>query len=317
MRSDATEHFCTLFDSNFLPMGLAQYASLEKHHGNFHLWVVCMDDRVESQLKALGLPRLSTITLEEMETPALREAKANRTRREYCWTLTSSTFRAVFARDPSLERVTYLDADVFFFADPSRLLSEFTETGKHVLYTDHAFAPEYEQGAASGKYCVQFLTARNTPEARKVIEWWCERCLEWCYDRPEPGRFGDQKYLEQWESLFPEETHVLRQTEQTLAPWNVEHSFRTRGFYRPVLYHFHSLRIVSPKKVRLFLSYPLSKTVDPVYEEYVSELRQAVGVMHAHGYPTPYLPSKVRRPRWVLSWFRDVHVHRSERYLKL
>jgi hypothetical protein len=316
--TEATEHFCTLFDGNFLPMGMALLASLEKHHGNFHLWVICMDDHVESRIRALGLNHVSTIPLAEMETGPLLEAKQNRTRREYCWTLSSFTYEAVFARAPSARRVTYLDADIYFFDDPRVLLKELDESGKHVLYTEHAYAPEYDQSEASGKYCVQFLCFDRSPEAAKVMNWWQERSLEWCYDRIEPGRFGDQKYLEQWEVLFPQETHVVRQVEKTLAPWNVEYYFRKAGrYYPPVFYHFQSLRIIAPRKIRLRVGYKVGPHAEPIYNEYLQSLRGALGRMHTQGLPTPYLPVVIKRKIPVLSWLKNVCILRNERYSSL
>ena len=70
------------------------------------------------------------------------------------------------------------------------MLKEFEESGKHVLTTDHAYDPVYDYTEQSGRCCVQFMTFRNTPQARTVMQWWQERCIEWCYDRNEPGRFG-------------------------------------------------------------------------------------------------------------------------------
>lgn len=314
MISDPIEHFCTLFDSNFLPMGLALHASLRKHHGSFRLWVICMDDKAESQLKALGLPEIVPIALRDMETDPLREVKKTRGRGEYCWTLTPFTFQAVFDRDASVRRVTYLDADLFCFDDPRILLRELDASGKHVLYTDHAYGPRYDQSSISGRYCVQFLCIANTPQGRKVMEWWQEKCLEWCYDRVEPGRFGDQKYLDQWERLFPQETHVAGQFSKTLAPWNAEHWFsQAKGFYHPVIYHFHSLRIVAPRKARLYTNYVLGPHAPRLYDEYLAELRKALDRMNAAGFETPCLPG-IKRRIPLLSMIRKVYVQRNERY---
>ena len=51
-----TEHFVTLFDSKFLPMGMALHDSLMAHAQPFHLWILCMDEMVEKQLKLISLP---------------------------------------------------------------------------------------------------------------------------------------------------------------------------------------------------------------------------------------------------------------------
>ena len=48
------EHFVTLFDSKFLPMGMALHDSLMIHAQPFHLWILCMDELVEKQLKQIS-----------------------------------------------------------------------------------------------------------------------------------------------------------------------------------------------------------------------------------------------------------------------
>ena len=50
------EHFVTLFDSGFLPQGLALHASMLRHLPSFCLWVLCVDDRAHELLTRLALP---------------------------------------------------------------------------------------------------------------------------------------------------------------------------------------------------------------------------------------------------------------------
>ncbi len=305
MLSNGPEQYCTLFDANFLPQGLALHASLEKQAQPFHLWILCMDEAVELHLRKLALPDISLIPLREIETPELLAIKPGRSRGEYCWTLTPFIFPAVFSRAPGILRVTYLDADLFFFAPPSRLLAELDQSGKHVLITDHAFDPEYDQSAANGRFCVQFLTCNRTPEAQAVYDWWGARCLEWCFNRAEDGKFGDQKYLDSWPERFGDKVHVLRQTDKTLGPWN----FRGQGKagFLPVFYHYHSLRIVEPEKVRLYEGYRLGSGVRPLYARYIEALREAKRILASAGIPLATLPesfknlSPYRRLRRALS----------------
>jgi hypothetical protein len=139
------EHFVTLFDNNFLPMGMCLHDSLMKHGQPFHLWIVCMDELVEQNLRHLALSSVSLIPLREAEDTRLLEVKPTRSRGEYCWTLTPFTPQFVFDRDSSVERVTYLDADLFFFDAPNVLIDEFAASGKHVLITEHAYDPQYEK----------------------------------------------------------------------------------------------------------------------------------------------------------------------------
>lgn len=302
--NNSIEHFVTLFDSKFLPLGMALHDSLMAHALPFHLWVLCMDDLVEKQLKLISLPNVTLIPLKEIETEELLAVKPGRNQSEYCWTLTPFTFNAVFDRDNRVERVTYLDADVFFFSNPQILLRELDGTGKHVLITEHAFAPQYSYGLPlSGRFCVQFMTARSTAEAKGVMRWWQDKCLEWCFDRLEGGKFGDQKYLDCWPELFSKEVHIVQQVEKTLAPWNVLFFEKKIGTINPVFYHFQALRIISPNKVRLWLDYKVGRQGFYLYSHYLENVKKQISNLKKYGIITPCVEQK--RETWgMLRYFK-------------
>jgi hypothetical protein len=292
------EHFVTLFDSHYLPLGLCLYRSLEEHAQPFHLWIVAMDEACAEALGRMNLADATIIRLADLENEALRAVKGKRSLGEYCWTLTPFLPSYVFQRMPQVEKVTYLDADLFFFESPQILLEEFRQTGKHVLITEHAFAPEHAGYARYGRFCVQFVTFRNNDSANRVLRWWQERCIEWCYAREEDGKFGDQKYLDEWPQRFAAEVHVLSQTERTVAPWNVAYLGRSAAPVRPVFYHFHSLKIVSSRTVVLHFMYYIGRKNRWIYEKYVQTLRAVATHMRSLGIPVvgrPLLGEKVGR----------------------
>ncbi|MCB1168493.1 MAG: hypothetical protein KDK33_20220, partial [Leptospiraceae bacterium] len=224
--------------------------------------------------------------------------KPDRTAQEYCWTVTPSLIRYCLNKfEP--DACTYLDADMYFFQSPEDLLSLLPEN-RHVMITPHNYAPQYDLSATSGKYCVQFMVFRNTQEGREVLEWWRDACIEWCYARFEDGKFGDQKYLDDWLQRFPEVVFELDHHGAGVAPWNViqykilgksgrlcvRHNGRD---YPAVFYHFHGLRI-GPDRL-YFNEYRLqSKAIESFYRPYMEELQQiskdyspALGNADLHG----------------------------------
>lgn len=287
MRSpERVEHFCTLFDSAFLLQGIALRDSLEKHAAPFHLWVVCMDDQTAAALRQLRLPYVTTLSLAEIETPALKGVRHTRTHGEYCWTVTPFVCSAILARASHVDRVTYVDADVMFFDNPRVLLDEFERTGRGVLITEHAYAPEYDQVSASGRFCVQFITFTRSAEAQRIAGWWQDRCVEWCFARFEDGKFGDQKYLDWWPELFGGSVHVSSLTTRTIAPWNVRY-LASSAPLRPVFFHFHGLRRFGAKHIRLYWGYRVGRAAKPIYAEYMRALRAAVHRLSVAGVTIP------------------------------
>lgn len=276
------EHYCTLFDSRFLPQGLALYRSLSRHAGCFTLWVLCMDEEVHTSLRRLALPNLRAIPLAELEDERLLGVKAGRSVAEYCWTLTPFLPDYVMRLEPTAGRVTYLDADLFFFAPPEEILRELDDSAKECLITEHDYSPLYDQSASHGIYCVQFVPFARSEGGRNVLRWWQDRCLEWCFDRLEPGRFGDQKYLDDWPRRFPREVHVLRDRAAARAPWNAGR-YSAPGRI-PVFYHFHGLRVFEGWRIQLYRGYRIDRgTLVRIYGPYLEELRHARDLMRAAG----------------------------------
>ena len=109
------EHFCTCFDSYFLPQGLSLYKSLESHSADFILWIVCLDRKTYDVLSDYALPRIKLLLISDLEDEKLLILKQNRNKSEYIWTLSPFLPKWIFEADQSLKRITYLDADTFFF----------------------------------------------------------------------------------------------------------------------------------------------------------------------------------------------------------
>jgi hypothetical protein len=282
-----TEHFVTLFDSAYLLQGLALHRSMQRSIPSFRLWILCVDDEAYRLLNALRLPSLSAMRLSDVETPELKSVKGSRTRGEYCWTLTPFAPRFVFEADAAVRRVTYVDADLWFRRSPARVFREFEASGKQVLITDHAYAPEYDQSSVYGQYCVQFMSF-NRNGSELVRQWWEERCIEWCYSRVEDGKFGDQKYLDAWPEMFAEHVHVQGDKSSFLAPWNA--SMIPHG--QSVAFHFHGLKIYKGYKVLKHSgAYKIPRVVEQhIYDRYLCDLAEGARELAQHA-PDLKLPA--------------------------
>lgn len=287
------EHFVTIFDKNYLPSGLCLYRSLEKFHNEFTLWVLCMDEDVDYQLSTYDLSNIKLIKLSEVETEELLRVKSGRTKAEYCWTLTPFAPKIVFDRDSLIDRVTYLDADLYFFDSTKKIFDEFKRSRSHVLITEHGYANRYDKSKKSGIYCVQFMVFRNTTQARKVLSWWQGKCIEWCFNRCEEGKCGDQKYLDDWPQRFGNEIHVLTNLSLTLAPWNLERFLgQINQGYRPTFFHFHGLRIISRDRIRLFFGYKIPKKGMVYYREYIEMMIKVIAEIKSRFGSFPVLPEE-------------------------
>lgn len=274
-------NFVTLFDKNYMSRGIVLYNSLvENCSSKFSLYVLAMDEITAEYLINLHYENLIVITVADMKImyPVLERLEKERTRGEFSWTLSSFSIQYAI-RKFNLDSCTYVDSDICFYNDPQILLNEMGE--KSVLITEHNYTPEYDQSATSGKFCVQFMYFKNNNDGNKVLEYWRSKCEEWCYNRMEEGKFGDQKYLDDWESRFENIVYNCRNIGCGVAPWNVQKydvSVENEKLYvteritkvkRPIVFfHYHALaeignrkwclshyRLAEPEKKYLFRPY--------------------------------------------------------------
>ena len=283
---DSSEIFnaCTLFDSGFLAKGLALFASLKCQKKPFRMHVFAMDDFCADYLEKMNDPDLVVIRKNEFEDSELLHVKGQRTRAEYYWTCASSAILYCLEK-LGLARCTYLDADLYFYDAAQKLEARMGDAS--IGITPHSYAAEYDQSRIHGAYCVQYVTIRNNEKGLSVLRWWRDKCLDWCFARVEAGKFGDQKYLDDWPERF-EGVKVLDGPGVGLAPWNCKNysilpeaegrwtvrdsSDNTEGPL--IFYHFHEMRFFTKNRIkRVAGGYDINENVlKNIYQPYIKEL---------------------------------------------
>lgn len=241
--------FCTYFDSHYLPRGLALYESLKKYRPNFTLWVLCLDSICHSYLASLKQDDLKLVSLDELEQefPRLLEVKQSRTLIEYYFTCTPLIPQYVVSKTPGLDMITYLDADMYFFANPAPIFDEMEHYSIGII--EHRYPTRLRaEMDPYGIYNVGWVTFRCDDEGLACLRLWCEQCLDWCYDRLEGDRYADQKYLEEWPRRF-RRVRVIQHKGANVAPWN----FTNYRFHHSrqgvcvdeqplIFFHFHGFK---------------------------------------------------------------------------
>jgi hypothetical protein len=148
--------------------------------------------------------------------------------------------------------VTYVDADLYFYSDPSAVLDEMGNGS--IFIHEHDFAPEHAHMVSiSGRFNVGLSAFRNNDEGRACLATWRRQCIGECVMDPAAGKCGDQNYLDNWPDLYPGLV-ISTNPGIGIGPWNVSgrRVERAPGGVlangEPVIfYHFHSLRILRPR----------------------------------------------------------------------
>jgi hypothetical protein len=284
--TDQARAYCTYFDSGYLSRGLTLIASLRDHGDDSAIWVLALDNATKDYLETAQLPGVFTLTFVDLEAaePELLPLKPVRSRMEYLFTSTPLLMRWVADRqsDPSAV-IIYLDADLFFFDAPSLVLYALGNASVGII--EHKYPARLAKRLAKyGRFNVGWVGVRGDKHGRRCLDWWATSTLEWCFDKPENGKYADQGYLDRFPEF--EGVRVLESKGFNLAPWNTGgHSLRNSSGQvvvdatdRLVFFHFHGVRRVRNWYVSSQLIYGsrLGRTLkNDVYLPYFQHLEQA------------------------------------------
>jgi hypothetical protein len=176
----------------------------------------------------------------------------------------------------------YLDADLYFFDDPQRVIREIGDSSIAII--EHNYPWFLETLAKKyGKYNVGLLGFRNNQEGGKALDWWAGQCINWCHDYPEKGKYADQGYLNSLPKLSPN-LMVLTNRAFNLAPWNTAASSvqlkRGKVFVgknQLNFFHFHGLKKMGSFWVSSQMNYlsPLPRPIfNKIYKPYIRHLEE-------------------------------------------
>ena len=270
-------NFCTIFDSAYLAKGLALYHSLSKVC-DFHLYIFSPDEKCITSIKKKNLSNVTVIPFNVIETKELLAVKGVRTVGEYYWTIKATCVKHLF-NTLKLNFVTYIDTDSFFYSSPKPFFEELGN--KSVLIIPHNFSPKYFREIKNGKYNAGFISFKNDKPGLIALEWWNEKCIEWCFSKKEAGKFGDQMYLNQLAEF--EGVHILKHR-GALANWNVQqYTFNKRkdsligeteskNEFEVIFYHFHYLKFLNSYEVELGRKYLSKEVIHLFYKPYIEFL---------------------------------------------
>ncbi len=260
--------------------------SLRRVDPGCRVTVLCLTESCEQALVRLGEPGVTAIRLVDFEraNPDLLAVKQTRSPRNYAFTLSSCLMTSVLSEAACGEVVTYLDADLLFYASPQPIFAAMENASVGLIgHRHHWWAKRLEK---YGRFNVGWVSFRRDDVARQAATWWRARCIEWCFGYVDGERFADQKYLDHMFRKFPKVVEITNPG-TNLGPWNIcRHSLArgtgnslvVDGAFPLIFFHYSGVMETKPNVYLCSnVSYlgPFSRTVrDCLYRPYIALLER-------------------------------------------
>jgi hypothetical protein len=158
---------------------------------------------VKYLLEKMELSNVTLISMKNIENEdwELANIKSTRNDKEYIWTSKASILLYLLNHFSELDHIIWLDGDTAFLSDTQPI---FDEWGNYsVFLTEEQYKGEYEWlSKIYGVYNTGFMGFKRDQNALRCLQWFREKLIEWCFDKPEKGRWSDQMYVNDWVTRF-------------------------------------------------------------------------------------------------------------------
>lgn len=271
--------YCVVISKYRLYQAIALYKSLVHNDKDFLFCILCIDTESYNVLCKMRNENIRVFKLDIILDNRLRIIKENRAINEFCWTL-KPVFIDYIMNTINVEKIYYVDGDICFFNNLNSIHKELDTCS--VLLSSHNYTTRHKDvETLCGRFNSGFLGFRRNITAMEVVRWWKERCLQWCRDSCENGKFGDQKYLESFMSLF---SGVKEMTTlgTNIAFWNqsrykaqVKHENVYVNNVPLIFFHFAGVRIIDENHY-IFVTGYKPEFDELIYEPYFTILKNII-----------------------------------------
>lgn len=204
---------------DYLPRLLQLDSSLKVANGTLRKVYLSLDNanfaRLSGNFKADILVNRSEL---ESADSALAESLHDRTLVEQFFTLGPSLLRHFLSAADTGDWLIYCDSDLFFYAPLDEILAPFEENSVVIVPHRH-YMWNRRRLEKFGTFNVGMVAFRNCAEGRLLLNLWADRCIDWCKDFPQEGKYADQKYLEEFLEVGSR-VAIDSRVGSNLAPWN-------------------------------------------------------------------------------------------------
>lgn len=201
----------TVSDYNYLTKGIALYESLINTSDDFVLHYLCIDNESYDKLSNLNFDKLRPYNVNDLTNTdkTLLDLK-NSDYRYFCWSLAS--YFSNYLMNKITSPLIYIDSDIIFHQNINELYTLMKS--KSVGIFKHR---QFNEERPEGYYNVGVCYFNNDSIGKHILNWWADAVLYKKY--PELGTCGDQKYLDAFPTMCPNDLFFDESNIGHGAPW--------------------------------------------------------------------------------------------------
>jgi hypothetical protein len=215
---------CTIVSPNYLAYARTLSASYLAKHPGHRFFVLIVADLPLSDRKVFEGDAFAPVLLMEL---GLENLKAEGMKYDILELNTNvkPTFMKYLLETHQLEKLVYLDPDIFVYAPLTPVFDALE--GANAVLTPHVTMPiddgkrpSEQDHLYNGTYNLGFIAVRGSAEAKRILSWWERRCLDNGFSEGRTGLFVDQKWMNLAPGLF-DSVAILRHPGCNVAYWNL------------------------------------------------------------------------------------------------
>jgi len=263
-------HVFTSAAANYLPKVRVLFETIKKHHPEWHLHLLLVEEVNSGICTAQDLGAEITLA-KDLNIPAWTSWSFCHSIVELCTAVKPFMLEKLLCQEDATA-VLYFDPDIALYSRLDDLSSEFE--GASLLLTPHQCEPQLDLEAVisqeitslqRGIYNLGFIGVKADEEGKAFAQWWKQRLYYFCRDDVPNGLFTDQKWIDFVPAFFSS-VSVLRSSRFNVAAWNLNRrklSMNASGNYlvddQPLgFYHFTGLD--SHNHELMLLKFPEQRT---------------------------------------------------------
>lgn len=265
---------------------LLLYYSLMKHDKFFKLFIICMHGDSRRMFESFGLDNAVLIDIEALESydSELAAAKNRRNIKQYSWAVKPTAALYIFEYFREVNHIIWLDGDTVLLSSPEPIYQEWGEYP--VALTEEKFTGRYEHIASIyGFYNTGFMGFKRSEEAKRCLQYFREKLMEWNYDEKEQYRWNDQLYVSDWPERFGNigiiKNHGVNMTpfifnrllNETNCSLQKEDGCLYMGEVKITLFHFYGLSHFNNNEYELcsYTDIYDQSEIDLIYHPYIED----------------------------------------------